>query len=627
MMAKLQPWALMVVLLMIRSQPATCEDSETLHIISGSPCPGELTGEPCLTFSQYLRGDYRQYYTSDPSEIVLKFQPGHHTTGYSSTRMHNMTIAFQLSSFKMNSENLAEIYCDEYTQYQITNVQHVHISGINFVDCRLQSESVTNFILEESSLSQVQNFYFPPFIYKVLYILSSSATIIGCTFTNNYHLPLHIDNSSVELHHTSFISNEGDRFYANQPSGGALLIENTINTVTISNCSFIDNSAVYNGGVASIRNATVSILSGTFSQNRAQGNGGVFAVDDSDITIHDSMFDNNTAEANSGVFAVDDSEITIHDSMFKNNTAGANGGVFAVDDSEMTIYGSTFDSNTAGFNGGIISINYIQSALFISHTSFTNNKGRQGGVMYLRRKGTKAKISRSIIGFNNAIRGGFATVHGSSLEITTSNIFNNTAETGEVISACNSDISVSDQLTNATDPVYSVCTLISGNIGDTDLEPTTAATTDTRVDTTTIADISTTTNRAMATSETSVTTTTSQPTEPNITASVYFELNGKVYLNNSVIFLSEVGENENALLCKTDLVTCCGTQPYRFGEFHYPSGETVSVRKAERGFYRNRGAQVVRLNRREGVTSPTGKFRCAIPDASGTIQNLYIYLL
>ena len=98
---------------------------------------------------------------------------------------------------------------------------------------------------------------------------------------------------------------------------------------------------------------------------------------------------------------------------------------------------------------------------------------KQGGVMYLRRKGSKVKISRSTIGFNNASRGGFATVHGSSLEITTSNIFNNTAETGEVISTCSSDISVSDQFTIATDPVYSVCTLFSGNIDDTNLEPTT----------------------------------------------------------------------------------------------------------------------------------------------------------
>ena len=480
-----------------------CSYRSTFHIIqsASSRCPGELTGEPCFTLFQYLRGDYRQY-TSDPSEIILKFQPGRHTIHYSrSTR--SRTLASQLSSFIMNSENSTEIYCDEYTQYLITNIRRVHMSGINFVCCRLQSESVMNFILEESSLSQVQNLYFDLFSFKVLHILSSSATIIGCNFTNNnYYLPLHIDNSSVELHHTNFVNNEGDRYYANRPSGGALLIENTINIVTISHCSFIDNSAVYNGGVASIRNATVSILYSTFSQNRARGYGGVFAVDDSEITIH----------------------------------------------------GSTFDNNTAGTNGGVIGINYLRSALFINDTSFTNNKGsNQGGVLYLRRKGSEVKISRSTIGVNNATRGGFATVHGSSLEITTSNIFDNTAETGEVISACSSDISVSDQFTIATDPVYSVCTHFSGNIDDTDLEPTTTATASTQVDTTTIADISTTTSRAIATSET--TTTTSQPTEPSITASVYFELNGKVYHNNSIILLLEVGENENALLCKTDLVT------------------------------------------------------------------------
>ena len=107
---------------------------------------------------------------------------------------------------------------------------------------------------------------------------------------------------------------------------------------------------------------------------------------------------------------------------------------------------------------------------------------------------------------------------------------------------------------------------------------------------------------------------------------MYFELNGKVYPNNSVIPLSEVGENENALLCKTDLVTCCGTPPNQFGEFYYPNGGTVLIKKARHGFYRNRGAQEIRLNLREGVTSPTGKFHCAVPDASGTVRNLYIHL-
>ena len=122
--------------------------------------------------------------------------------------------------------------------------------------------------------------------------------------------------------------------------------------------------------------------------------------------------------------------------------------------------------------------------------------------------------------------------------------------------------------------------------------------------------------------------TTSLPTEPSITSGpVYFELNGKVYPNNSVISLTEVGENKHALLCKTDLITCCATPPNRYGEFYYPNGAPVSVKKLEQGFYDDRSTQEVRLNRREGVATPSGQFHCAVPHVSGTIQNLFIHLL
>ena len=245
--------------------------------------------------------------------------------------------------------------------------------------------------------------------------------------------------------------------------------------------------------------------------------------------------------------------------------------------------------------------------------------------MYVGRKGSQVEISRSTIDFNNASRGGFATILGSSLEITKTNIVNNTAESGEVISACNSDITVSDKLLTFTDPTYSVCTLFNGDINETDsiYEVTT---TDTPF-TTTTTDVPDTTSGLMP-NTTPMSATTSLPTEPSIISGpVYFELNGKVYPNNSVISLSEVGENEHALLCKTDLTTCCATPPNRSGEFYYPNGDTVTVKRLEHGFYRDRGAQEVRLNRREGVGSPSGRFHCAVPDASGTTQNLFIHLL
>lgn len=100
-----------------------------------------------------------------------------------------------------------------------------------------------------------------------------------------------------------------------------------------------------------------------------------------------------------------------------------------------------------------------------------------------------------------------------------------------------------------------------------------------------------------------------------------------MYINNSVVLLTEVGEGaEGALLCKTNLINCCGTATNRHGEFYYPNGTRVPTKGFQAGFYRNRGDQIIRLNRREGVMAPVGKFRCQIPDTNGVMQYLFINL-
>ena len=100
-----------------------------------------------------------------------------------------------------------------------------------------------------------------------------------------------------------------------------------------------------------------------------------------------------------------------------------------------------------------------------------------------------------------------------------------------------------------------------------------------------------------------------------------------MYSNNSVLSLNDVGEGASALLCKTNLSNCCKSVPFRFGQFYYPDGEKVPIRSGSSGFYRDRGDQEIRLNRRDGITSPAGKFRCEIPDADGVSQNLIITLV
>ena len=68
----------------------------------------------------------------------------------------------------------------------------------------------------------------------------------------------------------------------------------------------------------------------------------------------------------------------------------------------------------------------------------------------------------------------------------------------------------------------------------------------------------------------------------------------------------------------------CGTPQNRFGEFYYPNGVRVPIRITGEGFYRDRGDQLIRLHRRHDTSSPTGRYYCVIPDASGVDQKIFI---
>lgn len=109
---------------------------------------------------------------------------------------------------------------------------------------------------------------------------------------------------------------------------------------------------------------------------------------------------------------------------------------------------------------------------------------------------------------------------------------------------------------------------------------------------------------------------------------VKFMLRDRTYLNNSVVTINDIGEGDNdALLCVTELEDCC--MDPRHGDFYYPNGTRVPFAMPDgqmrKGLLRNRGNQVIRLIRKGGmVTSPTGQYRCVIPDNLGVNQTIYI---
>lgn len=81
------------------------------------------------------------------------------------------------------------------------------------------------------------------------------------------------------------------------------------------------------------------------------------------------------------------------------------------------------------------------------------------------------------------------------------------------------------------------------------------------------------------------------------------------------------------MLCKQTIKKeCCGTVPNQFGKFYYPDDIRVPIASQGQGFCHNRGEQIIHLNRREDDTSPTGTYRCEIPDSDDVIVTIYITL-
>ena len=90
------------------------------------------------------------------------------------------------------------------------------------------------------------------------------------------------------------------------------------------------------------------------------------------------------------------------------------------------------------------------------------------------------------------------------------------------------------------------------------------------------------------------------------------------------MILEDIGEGSDALLCTTNLTTCCSladSENVR-GNWFFPNGTRVPSSSEQWDFHRTRGQMVVHLERRIGGME--GIYRCVIPDTMNVIQTIYI---
>ena len=87
------------------------------------------------------------------------------------------------------------------------------------------------------------------------------------------------------------------------------------------------------------------------------------------------------------------------------------------------------------------------------------------------------------------------------------------------------------------------------------------------------------------------------------------------------------GENDTALLCRTNQTACCrrpftGENRSPLGNWYFPNGTRVPARGSQWDMHRDRGHSLVRMYRRGG--GEDGIYRCEIPDSMNVTQTIYI---
>lgn len=161
-----------------------------------------------------------------------------------------------------------------------------------------------------------------------------------------------------------------------------------LNPSTITECTFVENTAAGNGGGVYNSGGIINVSDSTFSEHQAVLGGGIYSKSNGhsgNISIINSTFSDNTEVESGGGIYVDGIGLSVEGSHFTGNaaigesTTGRGGGIYSIN-GPLTITASEFTSNTALIGGGVYS--GTDSNLSVSDSTFNQNQARTGGGIY-----------------------------------------------------------------------------------------------------------------------------------------------------------------------------------------------------------------------------------------------------
>jgi len=208
-------------------------------------------------------------------------------------------------------------------------------------------------------------------------------TVSGCTFTSNTGGALNIYDNVARTTNVDW-----SYFYGNTRggSGGAIVIDNTSDSINVSNCIFGDetrgNSTSNAGGAIFFRGVKLSISNSTFTGNTADLHGGAIYNATNDMSIESCTFNlNKGINYGGGAISSDGSLIVSSSTFISNEACGTNGGAIATAN-KLVLSNSIFTTNKAYEGGGAIALlrgSSFEYGASDTGNTFTGNEAQQYG--------------------------------------------------------------------------------------------------------------------------------------------------------------------------------------------------------------------------------------------------------
>ncbi len=270
---------------------------------------------------------------------------------------------------------------------------------------------------------------------RILSVFSTSVTLKNIIFQNgkmsDVGAAVWSEDGSLTIINCTFINNQaayGGAFYA--PVGGN----------TIINCTFESNTATQSGGAININKNKNTIINNTFKSNIANiNNGGAIVItgdNDGKNIIKGNTFEGNkakgTSNADGGALYIDKGNGNqIEDNVFIKNSARIGGAISLYEIGYFTLNRNTFTDNVAYYIGGAVRISIANSKTktTISKNKFENNNAPNTGALHI--DGSNVEISSNEFDNNKATQGyaGSIQFNGNTLKILNNNITNTSAKT------------------------------------------------------------------------------------------------------------------------------------------------------------------------------------------------------